>query len=170
MRIRMLVLGSLLVAGLLFSSCTKSEPPKTSQAAAKPQPPPSPPPPPETAFGRLVSAELTERYPTWVLNLTCRGGMCEEMVKPPKGKVVFRFNLEGKKPDAMPSEKRMSLTDSEQKKYAVSASKEDKSAVAFYFVVPETATGLTWSDGEKSVPLEAVLKKAPPAPGGGPAK
>ncbi|HSE48445.1 MAG TPA: hypothetical protein VLA96_04490 [Terriglobales bacterium] len=166
MRIRTVLLGSLIVAGLLLSACSKSDPPAPAATAAKPQPPPPPPPPPETTFGTLVSAELTNGYPTWVLSAGCRGGMCEEMVKPPKGKVVYRFHFEGKKADALPSEKKMSLTDSAQKKYSVSASKEDKSAVVFYFVVPETATGLTWSDGEKTVPLEAVLKKTAAAGAG----
>jgi hypothetical protein len=96
-----------------------------------------------------------------VLNLTCRGGMCEEMSKAPKGKVVYKFSFEGKKSDAMPPEQKMFLADAAQKKYRVSASRKEKSAVAFYFVVPDTVRGLTWNDGEKSVPLETVLKSKP---------
>jgi hypothetical protein len=166
MRLDRIMLAAALAAGLLLSSCTKTEAPAAAEATAKPQPPP-PPPPPETAFGTLVSAEPADRYPVWVLNLTCRGGMCEEMVQPAKGKVVYRFDFEGKKPDAMPAEKKMFLTDDAQKKYQVSASKAEKAVTMFYFVVPETATGLTWSDGEKSVPLATVLKQAPAAAAAG---
>lgn len=146
---------------VLVTGCQQQKPATTSNAAVPAQPvakAPAPSPP-DTAYGRLVHAEVTDRYPTLVLNMRCAGGMCEEMVKPPKGKTTYRLRFEGAK--TMPAEERMTMVDAAQKKYRLAGSRKEKTLIAFYFVVPEDASGLQWTDGKQSLPVDELLKLPP---------